>query len=61
MTIAESIDAFRAGRRARARARDGGRAATSSTAFGCPYQGAVDEGAVVDVAQRLLELGVDEL
>jgi hydroxymethylglutaryl-CoA lyase len=32
-----------------------------STAFGCPYEGEVDESAVVDVALRLLDLGVDEL
>jgi hydroxymethylglutaryl-CoA lyase len=32
-----------------------------STAFGCPYEGEVDERSVVAVAQRLLEQGVDEL
>ena len=32
-----------------------------STAFGCPYEGVVDERAVVSVADRLLRLGVDEL
>ena len=32
-----------------------------STAFGCPYEGEVDERAVVSVADRLLRLGVDEL
>lgn len=32
-----------------------------STAFGCPYEGEVDEGAVVSVAERLLRLGADEL
>jgi hydroxymethylglutaryl-CoA lyase len=32
-----------------------------STAFGCPYEGVVDERAVVGVADRLLRLGVDEL
>ena len=32
-----------------------------STAFGCPYEGEVDERAVVSVAERLLRLGVDEL
>jgi hydroxymethylglutaryl-CoA lyase len=60
MTIAESIDAFRP---VVARAREHGwwTRGYVSTAFGCPYQGAVDEGAVVHVAQRLLELGVDEL
>ncbi len=32
-----------------------------STAFGCPYTGAVDPHAAVAVARRLLELGVDEV
>jgi hydroxymethylglutaryl-CoA lyase len=32
-----------------------------STAFGCPYEGPISEGAVVDVAERLLALGADEL
>jgi hydroxymethylglutaryl-CoA lyase len=32
-----------------------------STAFGCPYEGQVDERAVVSVAERLLRLGIDEL
>ena len=32
-----------------------------STAFGCPYEGAVAPAAVLDVAERLLTLGVDEL
>jgi isopropylmalate/homocitrate/citramalate synthase len=32
-----------------------------STAFGCPYEGPIGERAVVDVAERLLALGVDEL
>ncbi len=32
-----------------------------STAFGCPYEGEVDEHAVVDVSERMLKLGVDEL
>jgi hydroxymethylglutaryl-CoA lyase len=32
-----------------------------STAFGCPYTGAVEPGRAVDVALRLLELGVDEV
>jgi hydroxymethylglutaryl-CoA lyase len=60
MTIAESIDAFRPVVD-RARERGWWSRGYVSTAFGCPYQGAVDEGTVVDVAQRLLELGVDEL
>jgi isopropylmalate/homocitrate/citramalate synthase len=32
-----------------------------STAFGCPYEGPIAERAVVEVAERLLALGVDEL
>jgi isopropylmalate/homocitrate/citramalate synthase len=32
-----------------------------STAFGCPYEGAVAPSAVVSVAKKLLALGVDEL
>jgi isopropylmalate/homocitrate/citramalate synthase len=32
-----------------------------STAFGCPYAGEIAEEAVVGVAHRLLELGVEEL
>jgi hydroxymethylglutaryl-CoA lyase len=32
-----------------------------STAFGCPYEGEVDARAVVDVAERLLAMGADEL
>ena len=60
MTIAESIDAFRPVV-ARARERGWWTRGYVSTAFGCPYQGAVDGAAVVDVANRLLELGVDEL
>ena len=32
-----------------------------STAFGCPYEGEVDARAVVDVSERLLAMGVDEL
>jgi hydroxymethylglutaryl-CoA lyase len=37
------------------------RRAYVSTAFGCPYTGAVDPHRAVDVATRLLELGVDEV
>ncbi len=32
-----------------------------STAFGCPYEGPIAERAVVEVAEQLLALGVDEL
>ena len=60
MSIAESIDAFQPVVAA-ARERGWWSRGYVSTAFGCPYTGAVDESAVVDVAGRLLELGVDEL
>jgi len=60
MTIAESIDAFRP---VIDRARELGwwTRGYVSTAFGCPYQGAVGEAAVVGVARQLLDLGIDEL
>ena len=60
MSIAESLDAFRP---VIDHARQAGWWARGyvSTAFGCPYEGPIAESAVVDVAQRLLELGVDEL
>ena len=32
-----------------------------SAAFGCPYEGEVDAGAVVAVSERLRAMGVDEL
>ncbi|MEX0630601.1 MAG: hydroxymethylglutaryl-CoA lyase [Chloroflexota bacterium] len=60
MSIAESLEAFRPvidhARRAGWWTRG-----YLSTAFGCPYEGPIAESAVVDLAQRLLELGVDEL
>ncbi len=60
MTVAESLEAFRP---VLARAADLGwwRRAYVSTAFGCPYSGAVPIGAAVRVAVDLLELGVDEV
>ena len=60
MTIDESLAAF-APIAADARSRGWWIRAYVSTAFGCPYEGEVDEGAVVSVAERLLRLGVDEL
>ena len=60
MTIDGSIDAF-APVVAAARERGWWVRAYVSTAFGCPYEGEVDERAVVRVAERLLALGVDEL
>ena len=32
-----------------------------STCFGCPYEGDVDPGRVIDVTQRLFDLGVQEV
>jgi hydroxymethylglutaryl-CoA lyase len=60
MTVDESLAAFEPVLR---RAADLGwwRRAYVSTAFGCPYTGAVDPHRAVRVAVRLLELGVDEV
>ncbi|HET9851024.1 MAG TPA: hydroxymethylglutaryl-CoA lyase [Candidatus Limnocylindrales bacterium] len=60
MTIDESLATFEPVLR---RAADLGwwRRAYVSTAFGCPYTGAVAPQAAVAVALRLLELGVDEV
>ena len=60
MTIAESLEAF-APVLARARELGWWRRAYVSTAFGCPYTGRVEPRAAVDVAHRLLDLGVDEI
>ncbi len=60
MTIDESLAAF-APVLARAGELGWWRRGYVSTAFGCPYSGAVEPAAAVDVALRLLELGVDEV
>jgi hydroxymethylglutaryl-CoA lyase len=60
MSIAESVAAF-APIADEARRRGWWLRAYVSTAFGCPYEGEVDARAVVEVSERLLELGVDEL
>jgi hydroxymethylglutaryl-CoA lyase len=60
MTVAASLDAF-APVLARAGELGWWRRGYVSTAFGCPYSGAVDPARVVAVAERLLELGVDEV
>jgi hydroxymethylglutaryl-CoA lyase len=60
MTITESLVAF-APVLARAGELGWWRRAYVSTAFGCPYTGAVDPARAVDVGIRLLELGVDEV
>ena len=60
MTVAASLEAFAP---VLTRARDLGwwRRGYVSTAFGCPYTGAVAPGVAVTVAARLLDLGVDEV
>jgi isopropylmalate/homocitrate/citramalate synthase len=60
MSIAESLERFAPMLR---RAREEGMWARGyvSTAFGCPYQGAVEPQSVVDVAVALRELGCDEI
>ncbi|MDP9250188.1 MAG: hydroxymethylglutaryl-CoA lyase [Chloroflexota bacterium] len=60
MTIDESLAAFEP---VVATARGAGMwiRAYVSTAFGCPYSGEVDERAVVELSERLLRLGADEL
>ena len=60
MTIEESLTAFAPVLR-RAEHLGWWRRGYVSTAFGCPYTGAVAPERVVAVAQRLLELGVDEV
>jgi hydroxymethylglutaryl-CoA lyase len=60
MSIAESLAAFEP---VLERARDLGwwRRGYVSTAFGCPYSGAVDSARVVNVALALIEAGCDEV
>jgi len=60
MTVDESLAAFEPVLR-RAAELGWWRRAYVSTAFGCPYTGAVDPHRAVNVATRLLELGVDEV
>jgi hydroxymethylglutaryl-CoA lyase len=60
MTVDESLDAF-APVLARAGALGWWRRGYVSTAFGCPYSGAVDPARAVEVARRLLDLGVEEV
>jgi hydroxymethylglutaryl-CoA lyase len=59
-SITESIERFRPVAEAAHSNKMRVRAAVS-VAFGCPYQGAVPVSAVVDVLQRLADLGCDEI
>ncbi|HEV8546920.1 MAG TPA: hydroxymethylglutaryl-CoA lyase [Candidatus Limnocylindrales bacterium] len=60
MTVAESLEAFRP---VLSRAGELGwwRRGYVSTAFGCPYSGAVEPARAVDVGLRLVDLGVEEV
>ena len=60
MTVADSLAAF-APVLERAGALGWWRRGYVSTAFGCPYDGRVEPARAVEVAVRLLELGVDEV
>ena len=60
MTVAESIGAFRPVL-SLAHQHDVTVRGYVSVCFGCPYEGAVSPVAVLDVCQRLLDLGVHEL
>jgi hydroxymethylglutaryl-CoA lyase len=60
MTVDESLGAFEPVLR-RAAELGWWRRGYVSTAFGCPYTGAVDPHRAVAVARRLVELGVDEV
>jgi isopropylmalate/homocitrate/citramalate synthase len=60
MTVEESLAAF-APVLARAGELGWWRRGYVSTAFGCPYSGRVEPARAVEVARRLLELGVDEV
>ncbi|MEA2518900.1 MAG: hydroxymethylglutaryl-CoA lyase [Chloroflexota bacterium] len=60
MTVAESLETF-APVLARAGELGWWRRGYVSTAFGCPYTGAVDPARAVEVALALLEGGVDEV
>jgi isopropylmalate/homocitrate/citramalate synthase len=59
-TIAESLDGYRA---VCERAREAGLPVRAyvSTAFGCPFEGAVDPAAVRDVAAALINMGAYEV
>ncbi len=60
MTVDESIDAFRPVVD-RARVLGWWSRGYVSTAFGCPFEGRVDPARPLEVARRLLDLGIDEV
>ena len=60
MTVEQSLETF-APVLARAGELGWWRRAYVSTAFGCPYTGAVDPIRVVEVGRRLLDLGAEEI
>ena len=60
MTVRESLEAF-APVLERAGSHGWWRRGYVSTAFGCPYTGRVEPARAVEVALRLLDLGVDEV
>jgi hydroxymethylglutaryl-CoA lyase len=60
MTVDASLDAFRPVL-ARAQANGWWTRAYVSTAFGCPFTGRVDPGRVVEICQRLAEVGAQEV
>lgn len=62
MTVDQSLEAFReVVENFRASIPEGWVRGYVSTAFECPYAGVVDPAQTVEVARRLLELGVDEI
>ena len=58
--VEENLDTWRA---ISVRAREAGllRSVTIATAFGCPFEGEVPVGRVVDLARAIAEIGTDEL
>ncbi|HSG86436.1 MAG TPA: hydroxymethylglutaryl-CoA lyase [Candidatus Limnocylindrales bacterium] len=60
MSVAESLESFEA-LLVEAGSRGWWRRAYISTAYGCPYSGAVDPARPAEIAGRLLELGADEI
>ena len=55
-SLADLASAFAGAERKRVR-----RVVSIATAFGCPFEGRVDEGRVISVAERAVEAGADEI